>query len=221
MQCVDALAEQLYRREKGLHTDIDDCDECYAAVKISSHAADEAQSIPGELCEEFGPMGIHIYDDLIEIIGERDEDCLPFVNVCLRTWMEHLRDDADIWADMSPLNFDKWLLDKLAEPQTEQHGCTTSYELVMATFGSSQGKEESTPPRNAQITSNNATIIPTTMANTASSPSSDRMSKLQKVGDSVRQRLVKSHYFRGKKNSLRRGPLLKLKLPLPKRVKVN
>ena len=62
-------------------------------------------------------MGIHIYNDLIEIIGKRDKNCFQFVKMCLHTWMEHLRDDADIWSDISPLNSDKWLLEKLAEPR--------------------------------------------------------------------------------------------------------
>ena len=51
--------------------------------------------------------------------------------------MEHLSDDADKWADLYLFEFDKWVADKLTEPLSNQHGGKTSYELMMAVFGSS------------------------------------------------------------------------------------
>ena len=69
--------------------DIEDRDLCYNAVKIFSLAAQEALLIPDEFCQEFGDVGIDIYNDLIEIIGEQDKNCLLFVNMCLRTWLNH------------------------------------------------------------------------------------------------------------------------------------
>ena len=87
---------------------------------------------------EFGKIGIQVYNDLVEIIGERDKNCFPFVNMCLRTWMEHHSDDADKWADLYLFEFDKWVTDKLTEPLSNQRGGKTSYELIMAVFGSSK-----------------------------------------------------------------------------------
>ena len=77
--------------------DTEDCDLCYNAVKILCHATVEAGLIPDESCKEFGEKtGSHVYNELHEIIGERDKNCLPFVNMCLCTWLEPLHDDADI-----------------------------------------------------------------------------------------------------------------------------
>ena len=101
---------------------IKDHDECYGALKIFPCEADEAKEIPEELCACFGKHGVHIYNQLLEMIGERDRNCLPFVNMCLRTWMEKMNDDADLWADMPSFDFDKWVLEKVAEPLSKQHG---------------------------------------------------------------------------------------------------
>jgi hypothetical protein len=97
---------------------IEDRNECFAALKIFSHAGDEAKLIPKEFCKEFGNMGISIYNDLVGMIGERDRNCLPFVNMCLRTWLEHLTADPDLWADTYLFDFDKWVAEKMAQPMS-------------------------------------------------------------------------------------------------------
>ena len=115
--------------------DIEDRDLCYNAVKIFSLNAQEALLIPDEFCQEFGDVGIDIYNDLIEIIGEQDKNCLPFVNMCLRTWLNHLIVDTDLLGDMSPFNFDKWVKEKMVLPVVHNHYAKTSYELMLAVFG--------------------------------------------------------------------------------------
>ena len=42
----------------------------------------------------------NLYNELIGIIGEQDKKCLPFVNMCLRVWMNKVADDVDLWADL-------------------------------------------------------------------------------------------------------------------------
>ena len=186
--------------------DMDDRDLCYAAVKIFSHAAEEAKLIPEEFCKEFGRVGIPVYNDLIGIIGERDKNCLPFVNMCLRTWKDRLSVDPDVWADQYLFNFDKWIEEQLAEPLSNQHGSKTSYELMMAVFGSSQESNNITPTVNPP-TSKTATQLndPTTKSRITFTnplrPAHDRMSQLQKVGKSVQEHLFKSHYYRAKQNA--------------------
>ena len=120
---------------------IDDRDECYAALKIFSCAADEAKQIPEEFCECFGKhTGVRIYNELVGMIGEREKNCLPFINMCLRSWLTKLKDDADHFADVPSFEFDQWVLEKVDEPLSRQHGKKTSYELMMAVFSKKQSK---------------------------------------------------------------------------------
>ena len=109
--------------------------ECFAALMIFSHAANEAKVIPKEFTNAFGDMGISIYNDLVGMIGERDRNCLPYVNMCLRSWLEHLKEDPDLWADSYQFDFDTWATEKMGEPISTQCGGKTSYELMMAVFG--------------------------------------------------------------------------------------
>ena len=104
---------------------IEDRGECYGALKIFSCAADEAKEIPEDFCACFGKLDVHIYNQLLGMVGERDRNCLPFVNMCLRTWMEKLNDNADLCADMPSFDSYKWVLEKVAEPLSEQHGQNT------------------------------------------------------------------------------------------------
>ena len=133
----------------------------------------------------------------MEIIGEIDKNYPPFVNICLRTWMERLSVDADIWTDLYLFNFDKWLVNKLKEPLLKEHGGKTSYELMMAVFGNIKETKDAPPPKNGQALSDKAPI--------ASRPSLARISKLQKVGKTARGRLIKSHCYRGSQNSLNKA----------------
>ena len=190
--------------------DIEDRNLCYNAVMIFSHATEESKQIPADFCREFGKSGIHVYNDLLGIIGERDKNCLPFVNMCLRTWMERLSDDADEFAELYLFDFDKWVVDKLAEPLSNQHHGKTSYELMMAVFGS--GAEsmnvtstEDAPPSTTLALSKATTAKTRIIVTNTQRPSHVRMSKLQKVGKSVQNRLIKSHYYRVKQNALNKA----------------
>ena len=80
--------------------DLRDCDECYSDLKIFLSAWEEAKHISIEYIEHFG----------VGMIGEREKECLPFVNMCLRAWVKKLSDDVDLWEDLTSLDFDKWLL---------------------------------------------------------------------------------------------------------------
>lgn len=195
--------------KKAFIPDLEDRDLCYNAVKIFSLAAEESQSIPREFCCEFGEDGIHVYNDLLEIIGERDKNCLPFVNLCLRTWLDHLKVGTDVQIDFALLDFDKWVEDKLTEPPSNEHGQKTSYQLMMAVFGNQQSKSENIT-RNAPSSKTSCpplkdnkslTKSPTVFSN-PHRKSNERSSKLKIVGKRVRDRLIKSHYYRNKQHSL-------------------
>ena len=96
--------------------DLKDRDECYADLEIYSCAGKEAKQIPQEYIEYYGEDdSIRIYNELIGMIGEREKKCLPFVNMCLRAWMEMLSNDLDLWADLSPLDYDKWLAEEIVK----------------------------------------------------------------------------------------------------------
>ena len=69
------------------------------------------------------------------MIGEREKKCLLFVNMCLHAWMEKLSDDVDLWADLSPLDFDKWLANETRNARGGGHEGQTSYQLMMVVFG--------------------------------------------------------------------------------------
>ena len=70
---------------------------CATLLSRFSRMQRKKQNIPEEFCKEFGRVGIPVYNDLIGIIGERDKNCLPFVNMCLRTWKDRLSVDPDVW----------------------------------------------------------------------------------------------------------------------------
>ena len=59
------------------------------------------------------------------------------MNLCLRAWLDKLSEDEihDIWADLSPLSFDKWKVDVMTNGQTCKHNGNTSYEMILAIFG--------------------------------------------------------------------------------------
>ena len=46
-----------------------------------------------------------------------------------------LSDDLDLWADFSPLIFDKWLAEEMTKAKDNDYCERTSYELMMAVFG--------------------------------------------------------------------------------------
>ena len=64
--------------------------------------------------EAFGKYdGVDIYNQLVDRLGEQRNQCLPLVNICIRVWMDMLINNniGDLWADLSPLDFDKWRAD--------------------------------------------------------------------------------------------------------------
>ena len=181
---------------------IEDRDQYYAALQIFCHAADEAKIISQEFCKEFGDPGIGLYNELVSMIGERDKNCLPFVNMCLRTWIEHLRDDPDLWADTYQFDFDKWVVEKMGEPMSTHCGGKTSYKLMMFVFGKEQGKlPQNTIERpNTDRPTANFTMpegIPSAKLSSRTS-SKSRSSKIKKIGDMVKRRLIKSNELHGK-----------------------
>ena len=104
--------------------DIEYRDECMAALAIYSCAEEEARQIPIEYVDHFGECGTWIYNTLRDNIGEREKNCLPFINLCLRVWMQMLIEETDIFADWSPLDFDKLLS---AKSKAEGQRGKTSY----------------------------------------------------------------------------------------------
>ena len=74
------------------------------------------------------------------MIGERDKNCLPFVNMCLFTWLEHLWEDPDFWADVYQFGFDEWVDQEMEKSVSNAHQGKTSYELMMLVFGEKQGR---------------------------------------------------------------------------------
>ena len=154
-----------------------------------SHAASEAKLVLEEFQKEFGEnTGIGLYNELHELIGERDKNCLPFVNMCLRTWLVRLRDNPDVYADKYVFEFDQWVTEKMTQPVTHQHGEKTSYELMVAVFGSSEIEKETS----------NAGQTPTTTAAKAN----ERTSKLQRIGEEVKKKLLESHQLQDRKSSI-------------------
>ena len=124
-------------------------DNCYAALKIFACAQEEAKQIPIEYIEMFGDGdGIGMYNQLLEIIGEQDKTCLPLVNMCLRAWLDKLLEDesGDIWADLSPLSFDKWKADAITNGHTCKHNGKTSYDMMIAVFGQQSHSSDSKFP---------------------------------------------------------------------------
>ena len=188
---------------------IEDRDQCYAALQIFCHAADEAKIISQEFCKEFGDPGIGLYNELVSMICEKDKNCLPFVNMCLRTWIEHLRDDPDLWANTYQFDFDKWVVEKMGEPMSTHCGGKTSYKLMMFVFGKEQGKlPQNTIERpNTDRPTANFTMpegIPSAKLSSRTS-SKSRSSKIKKIGDMVKRRLIKSNELRGKYRYTRRA----------------
>lgn len=118
---------------------------CAAALQIYACAAEEARCIPIEYYTEFGDEGIHLYNELIGIIGEQDKKCLPFVNMCLRVWMNKVADDVDLWADLQVLDFEKWIMKEIEKPLEEYSSGRTSYQLMMSIFGNEQVSNSTTP----------------------------------------------------------------------------
>ena len=183
--------------------DIGDRDACYSALKIFSCAADEAKLIPQEYVEMFGEDdGIGIYNGLIELIGEREKQCLPLINMCLRAWMDKLSVDMDLWADLSPLDFDKWLADAMTTANIRGYRGKSSYEMMMAIFGeedSATGKDTtiiSNQPTSSGIktassnTSNHTTMSPNINVMNTSNQRPIRISKVQKIGQVLQEALI-------------------------------
>ena len=100
----------------------------------------------------FGGEGTDMYNEMLCLIGEREKKCLPFVNMCLRAWMNRLSDDVDLWSDLTVLDFEKWILEEMESPRPTDRVGKTSYELMMAVFSKNQAKEDTPPTMTAHDT---------------------------------------------------------------------
>ena len=76
-----------------------------------------------------------MYNELIALIGERENKCLPFVNMCLRAWKIKLAEDIDLWANLDLLHFEEWIIEEIRHPQDRNRTGKTSYKLMMSIFG--------------------------------------------------------------------------------------
>jgi len=86
---------------------------CVSALKLYSCVDQDAVKIPKEFNESFGYEGIHMYNELVDLIGKREKKCLPFVHMCLRVWMRQLVGKPDLLADLSVLNFEAWIHEEM------------------------------------------------------------------------------------------------------------
>ena len=175
---------------------VSDHDECRVALKIFFHAVEEEKLIPYEFCNKFGKEGLRVSNELVSMIGDRDKKCLPFLNMCLCTWIEHLREDPDLWADVYQFDFDEWVDQEMSKSVSNTHQGKTSYELMMLVFGEKHGKlplntttTPSTMPTTTSPTQSNA-------IQTAQSSSKSRSSKIKKISGMVTKRLIKSNTLR-------------------------
>ena len=179
---------------------ITDRNECYAALKIFSCAAEEAAQIPEEFYEYFGEEDIYIYNELVGMIGKREKNCLPYVNMCLQTWTNRLEINTDLSADLNLLTFDKWVFEKLSGPVSTECGAKTSYQLIIAVLGEKQGKDTIQTSKRVHATTTQAPSInipsPYKLCSTTSS-GVVRMRKLARIGEVIRKRLITSHSLRG------------------------
>ena len=86
--------------------DVNDRDQCYAALKIYSCALEESNLIPTEFVEVWGEDGYWVYKTMLDNIGSRERASLPFVNMCLRSWMLRLLEDGELWPNLDTLDYD-------------------------------------------------------------------------------------------------------------------
>ena len=116
--------------------------------------------------------------------------------------MKRLSEDLDLWADLSPLDFDLWLEEELAKSSTNSCG-KTSYEMMMVLFGAKKPSEPRPQKSTAPPVSKGgrqATIMPKMSEATASTvrDKASRTSKIQRIGDGIRSALIRSGALRGR-----------------------
>jgi len=182
-------------------------DECYAALKIFSCAEEEAKRIPSEYVEMFGEDdGIYIYNALIGMIGEQDKKCLPLVNLCLRTWMDKLSEDMELWADLSPLDFRTWKDNEMKQARARGYHGKTSYEMMMAIFGS-KSELGNTPdePIKSNKRPRNDFFLNCSQSSESRGPKATRVSKIQKLGEVLRKALIQSSTLRRRSRSQKKA----------------
>ena len=149
--------------------------------------------------------------DSTQIVDRRWLICDVFSNqatsVCRdnmsATFPAKLFEDRNLWADLSPVDFGNWLGEETTKSRDDGHQGKTSYELMMAVFGEKSGSKDrileepslaawtaTTPP--ATTPPNKKAIPPTKNARLV------RMSRLQKISEVTRKRLLKSSSLQGK-----------------------
>ena len=133
--------------------------------------------------------------------------------------MQKLPEDADLWTDLSPLNFEIWPAEKMMKSRDGGLQEKTRYELTMAIFGGESGKGDgnaynldtcelqadtvSEAPSLAADTTLLKKKMATTQPNKKAIPPTKkvgliRMSILQKIEEVVRKSIFKSSSLQGK-----------------------
>jgi hypothetical protein len=199
---------------KAFIPDLTDRDECFAAVRILSCAGEERKIIVNEFVDAFSEEGIPIYNELLNNIGERDKQCMPFVNMCLRAWMNRLSEDLDLWADLSLLDFDKWLAEEMDRRRAAGYKGKTSYELMMGAFGKADARTSGKSAQN--MTAADGSLVrevfgceiasteiagrkSTEVAEQKRKPQAvERTSRLEKLGEVFRGGLLQASKLRNK-----------------------
>lgn len=181
-------------------------DECYNALKIFSCAEDESKQIPVEYVETFGEDdGIYIYNALVQTIGEQDKKCLPLVNLCLRTWMDKLSEDMELWADLSPLDFNKWKDEEMKKARARGYQGRTSYEMMMAIFGSKSTPSSDTPAKSKSNKRPQKDFFMPSSSAASTGPECARVSKIQKLGEVLRAALIQASALRRRSHNERKA----------------
>ena len=189
--------------------DINDRDDCYSALRIYSCALEESKLIPTEYVDVWGEEGYWIYKTMLDNIGERDKRSLPFVNMCLRSWMLRLLEDGDLWPEMDSLDYDVWLAKEVHNTGEDNQPGKTSFQLMMATFGNCKptaaGKSNAPTAKISMAKGSvNTSTCPTAQMSITKAPVKSlarkagpaRISKLQQLGGDLRKKILISSELR-------------------------
>ena len=174
--------------------DDNDRDECYSALRIYSCALEESKLIPLEYEDMWGEEGYWIYKTMLDNIGERDKRSLPFVNMCLRSWMRRLAEDGNLWPEMDSLDYDVWLAKEVRSRGKDHQAGKTSFQLMMAAFGSYA-------PPVGKSSSAATSIVGTTSEPVAKVSGTTRTSKLQRLSNDLRNKILIASTLRNKKEN--------------------
>ena len=162
---------------------------------------------------------------MINNIGEREKGSLPFVNMCLRSWMIRLSEDGNLWPQIDTLDYDVWLTEELNKTGVGSRPGKTSFQIMMPTFGNTNAMDTSIsaadrmsnePPKQimtnekaADRTSNEPPkqiIANKKIVNSlARKDGPGRISQIQRVGKELRKKLLVSSGTRIQYRSAKRA----------------